>query len=194
MSVACIRFSACSLGNSCGGPLTDTTVLSVQGTVSGVWDAIISSPPKGPPADDVCIKNDAQPRQHAPGSGEGSAPFDSHSNETVMAHVAASARRGRRQGGKGYYSGRVHVVPDTDIDGYRIQRVLLFRGHVTAMSPDLLCTLEDGYFEFSLYAVDFDYGFPPGLTPVSKAEAAAERVFDPFTVTMTLKTQQGPRY
>jgi hypothetical protein len=139
----------------------------------GVYNAIISSLPPYPDVDSTC--QDLEPRSGAPKG------VNAWFNITKSVHASTHAST-------------AHLQPRRhDIGGYRVGRVLLFRGYVSVQTPGSQTNLglEDGYFELPIYAYNFDWqsSYPPILTPVSKAEAAAERVFHPYKVTMTFKQQ-----
>jgi hypothetical protein len=163
-----------------GHPFPEATALSIQGTIVGINDPIVSSVPPFPKRDAVCVDNDNQRATYGARNGTG----DAH---PTSAHLERYEDVNRS-------TGRYR----NDIRGYRIGRIIMFRGHVTVQSPSRIggkVGLEDGYFEFPLYAFDtFPTRFPPTLVPVSKAEAALEPVFDPFKAKFTFKTRRGQQY
>lgn len=201
MCAACLL--PCSPDDSCSHPFTAATALSIQGTVNGLYGALISSLPSRPKSDDICVTNDAKPRVGQPGNatdaqGPGAVPDPTRTAQPAPAFTqGADSYEGpdrQYRGNPGHqYSG---YVSGDDIGAYRIPRLLLFRGHVRVQSPGPVSNLGlgDGYFEFPLYAVNLDYSFPPDMLPVSKAEAAGERVFHPFQATMSFKRQRLQEY
>lgn len=189
----------CSPDDSCAHPFKTGTALTIQGTVNGLYGALITSLPPRPKSDTICIDNDAK-RAARDNTTRREVQPNPLSDSTHTPHPVTAFTQGVNEGvADGRYRGNPHQYAgqkEEDVGAYRIGRMILFRGHVRVQAPGPVSNLglEDGYFEFPLYATNLDYKFPPDMVPVSKAEAAAERVFHPFQATMTFKRHGLQQY